>query len=98
MGEQSIEERSFDRAYLVRAQELLTALLMKPLENLAASVTNKDNLPSTCDITVADIIGPRPILKDTNAKAADSSDRARDANFSLLSYSFSLVSPDSNLE
>ena len=75
----------------MRAQELLTALLMQPVENLAASV---DGRPNICDITVGDIIGPQ---KDA-AEAANSSERARDANFSLLSYSFSLVGPGSNLE
>ena len=71
---------------------MLTALLMQPVENLAASV---DGRPNICDITVGDIIGPQ---KDTAAEAANSSERARDANFSLLSYSFSLVGPGSNLE
>ena len=77
------------------AQELLTALLMQPVANLAASVANKNDRPNMCDITVGDIVGR---LKGTDAEAADSSDRARDANFSLLSYSFSLVGPGSNLE
>ena len=72
---------------------MLTALLMQPVANQATSVINKDDRPM-CDITVGDIIGR---LKDTDAEAADSLDRARDANFSLLSYSFSLVG-GSNLE
>ena len=41
----------------------------------------------TCDITIADILGPK--------KAAN---RERDANFSLPSYSYSLVGPSSNFE
>ena len=75
------------------AQELLTALLMQPVANLAAAEANADNR-SKCDITVADILGP--LLTEaggTSAEVADGSDRPRDANFSLLSYSFSLVSP-----
>ena len=50
-----------------------------------------------CDITVADILGP---LKEASfsAESADCSERARDANFSLLSYSFSLVGLGRNLE
>ena len=80
----------------MRAQELLAALLMQPVANLAASVANKDDQPlNMCDITVGDIIGRQ---KDTDAEATNSSDRARDANFSLLSYSFSLVGSGSNLE
>ena len=71
------------------AQELLTALLMQPVANLATAEANKDN-QSKCDITVADILGP---LEWSDGKVADGSDRPRDANFSLLSYSFSLVSP-----
>ena len=76
----------------VLAQEMLTALLMQPVANLAAAEDNKDNQSETCDITVADILGP--LLKGvggTGAEMADSSDRARDDNFSLLSYSYSLV-------
>ena len=70
---------------------------MKPVANLAAEEDNKDS-QSKCDITVADILGP--LLKKkagTSAEVADGSDGARDANFSLLSYSFSLVGP-SNLK
>ena len=64
---------------------------MQPVANLAASH------PKMCDITVADILGP---LKEASfsAESADCSERARDANFSLLSYSFSLVGPCRNLE
>ena len=74
------------------AQEVFAALLMQTVANLAAAEANEDNRSDTCDITVADILGP--LLKEvggTGAEVADSSDRARDANFSLLSYSFSLV-------
>ena len=70
------------------AQEVFTALLMQPVANLAAAEANKD----TCDITVADILGP--LLEKgsgTSAEVVDDSNPARDANFSLLSYSFSLV-------
>ena len=38
-----------------------------------------------CDITIADILGPLKVAADI--------ERERDANFSLLSYSFSLVGP-----
>jgi hypothetical protein len=71
---------------------------MKPVANLAASEANKDNR-SKCDITVADILGPL-LEKEagTSAEMADGSDRARNTNFSLLSYSFSLVGPGSNLK
>ena len=62
----------------VVAQELLTALLMQPMEDLGPSEANS---PKKCDITVADILGPKAGVE------ADS----RDNNFSLLSYSFSLV-------
>ena len=72
----------------VLAQEVFAALLMQSVANLAAAETNED----TCDIAVADILGPL-LEKEagTSAEVADGSDRARDANFSLLSYSFSLV-------
>ena len=79
-------------ADVLAAQEMLTALLMQPVANLAREEANEDNLLDTCDITVADILGP--LMKEvggTGAEVADSSDRARDANFSLLSYSYSLV-------
>ena len=61
---------------------------MQPVANLAAAEANKD----TCDITVADILGPL-LEKEagTSAEVVDGLDRPRDANFSLLSYSFSLV-------
>ena len=71
---------------------------MQPVANLAAAEANADNR-SKCDITVADILGP--LLKEvgTSAEVADGSeDRARDTNLSLLSYSFSLVGPGSNLK
>ena len=72
---------------------------MKPVADLASSEAYKDNR-SKCDITVADILGPLCMLKEagTSAEMADGSDRARDTNFSLLSYSFSLVGPGSNLK
>ena len=66
-------------------------MLMCPVEDLGAgTVGNEDNPGKTCDITIADILGPLILL---NKEAADSMDRPRDANFSLLSYSFSLVGP-----
>ena len=73
---------------------------MKPVASPAAEEANKDSQSTVmCDITVADILGP--LLKkkaSTSAEVADGSDGARDANFSLLSYSFSLVGPGSNLK
>ena len=77
--------------HVVLAQELLTALLMQPVANLGTTQAGKDDQPTTCDITVADILGP--LLKEagTSADVANCSDVARDANLSLLSYSFSLV-------
>lgn len=71
---------------------MLTALLMQPVANLGATEADKDDQPETCDITVADILGP--LLKEVGNSAELANiraDRARDANFSLLSYSFSLV-------
>ena len=75
----------------VLAQEVFTALLMQPVANLAA-VASMDNQLHTCDITVADILGPL-LEKEagTSSEMIDGSDRARDAKLSLLSYSFSLV-------
>ena len=74
------------------AQEMLTALLMQPVANLAGAEADEDNQLDTCDITVADILGPL-LEKEagTSAEVVDGLDRPRDANFSLLSYSFSLV-------
>ena len=82
--------------HTVFAQEMLTALLMQPVADLGMTEVGKEGQPTMCDITVADILGP--LLKEagTSAKAANCSDRARDANFSLLSYSFSLVGPSNN--
>ena len=74
------------------AQEVFTALLMQAVANLAAVEANEGNQSDTCDITVADILGPLLETESgTSAEVVDGSDRARDANFSLLSYSFSLV-------
>ena len=71
------------------AQELFTALLMKPVVNLALG-----SMPDeTCDITVGDILGP--VTRSEEQDSRNAVDRPRDPNFSLLSYSFSLVSPDS---
>ena len=83
--------------HVMLAQELLTALLMQPVANLGTTQAGKDDQSTTCDITVADILGP--LLKEagTSADAANCSDVARDAKFSLLSYSFSLV-PQYQLE
>ena len=64
----------------VLAQELFAALLISPVADLGARLANKSQL---CDITVGDVLGP---LGERNAIGE------RDANFSLLSYSFSLVS------
>lgn len=64
------------------AQELFTALLISPVADLGARLANKyDQL---CDITIGDVLGP---LIKPGGGIGD-----RDANFSLLSYSFSLVS------
>ena len=72
------------------AQEVLTALLMLPVASLGAA---NENTLNNCDITVADILGPKvPTPAGVRSDVTD-----RDANFSLLSYSFSLVHP-SNLE
>ena len=72
---------------------MLTALLMQRVAKLGVAEVDKDGQSETCDITVADIIGPL-LLKEVGTRAeapADCSNRARDARFSLLSYSFSLV-------
>ena len=71
----------------VLGQELFTALLICPVADLGAVLADEDGIPVMCDITVGDVIGP---LEKEGVI------RVRDANFSLLSYSFSLVS--SNLE
>ena len=71
------------------AQELLTALLMQPVAYLGPSEANS---PETCDITVADILGP---LKKKAGTGAGGAVDSRDTNLSLLSYSFSLVGPGS---
>ena len=60
---------------------------MQPVADLGSSKAKK---PETCDITVGDILGP---LKAAAIGVDDAN--SRDANFSLLSYSFSLVSPGS---
>ena len=65
------------------AQELFTALLIAPVAVLGAVPANTDD-QLMCDITVGDVLGP--LLK----QGPDIGER--DANFSLLSYSFSLVS------
>ena len=64
-------------------QELFTALLICPVADLGAALADEDGKPMMCDITVGDVIGP---LKEKGVNGV------RDANFSLLSYSFSLVS------
>ena len=91
-----LEWHLFIAPHCVLAQEMLTALLMQPVADLGMTEAGKDGPQAMCDITVADVLGP--LLKEagTSAKAADCSDRARDANFSLLSYSFSLVGPSIN--
>ena len=63
------------------AQELFTALLISSVANLGAVQVNKNEGDQMCDITVGDVLGP---LKQGEGD--------RDTNFSLLSYSFSLVS------
>ena len=76
---------------------MLTALLMQAVTNLAVA----DYPSETCDITVADILGPlleKEAGTSSSARVVDCSNRARDANFSLLSYSYSLVGLSSNLE
>ena len=73
---------------------MLTALLMQSVANLGTAEADKvkDDQPKTCDITVADILGPLLEKEVGNSsEVANCSERARDANFSLLSYSFSLV-------
>ena len=77
----------------VLAQEMFTALLMQPVAKLGAAEANDDNQSDTCDITVADILGPLLEKESDTSAEVNNSDRARDANFSLLSYSFSLVGP-----
>ena len=76
-------------------QELFTALLMLPVTELRASgaVTGDDGQPKMCDITIGDILGPLDV-----GGASVGMGRARDANFSLLSYSFNLVGSSTNLE
>jgi len=66
------------------AQELFTALLINPVANLETA--GKDN--EMCDITVADILGP-PLFE----AVGPGYEEGRDANFALLSYSYSLVGP-----
>ena len=65
----------------VFAQELFTALLISPVASSGAVQVNKNEDDHMCDITVGDVLGP---LKQEDGE--------RDDNFSLLSYSFSLVS------
>ena len=72
---------------MLDGQELFAALLICPVADLGAVLADEDGIPVMCDITVGDVIGP---LEKEGVI------RVRDANFSLLSYSFSLVS--SNLE
>ena len=67
-------------------QELFTALLIAPVADLGAVPVNKEDPnedDKLCDITVGDVLGP--LIK--KGGIGD-----RDTNFSLLSYSFSLVS------
>ena len=78
--------------YVACAQELFTALLMCPVADLGAPDVMANGQQKTCDITVADILGPLKTMTGAS-EAADSMVRARDDNFSLLSYSFSLVGP-----
>ena len=80
--------RHFD--YVV--QEMFTALLMQPISDLSESENTlhiqaaAGRQQSMCDITISDILGP---WKDLTQ---------RDANFSLLSYSFNLVGSSGSLE
>ena len=69
---------------------------MQPVANLGSSEakTSEAKTPEFCDITVGDILGPLR-KKETGTGAGDAVDVSRDANFSLLSYSFSLVGPGS---
>ena len=53
-------------------------MLMSSVANLGANKNEKDRM---CDITVGDVLGP--LIKQEEG--------VRDVNFSLLSYSFSLV-------
>ena len=82
----------------MRLQELFTALLMQSVANLGSSEAKPSEAKTleTCDITVGDILGRRPLKqKEAGTGAGDAVDVSRDANFSLLSYSFSLVGPGS---
>jgi len=73
----------------LRVQELFTALLIFAVADFAAPPSRTNGQQKTCDITIADVIGP--LIDPTDeGKKAEFPD-ARDANFSLLSYSFSLV-------
>ena len=58
------------------------------------SKTSEAKMPEFCDITVGDILGPLN-KEEAGTGAGDAVDVSRDANFSLLSYSFSLVGPGS---
>ena len=71
----------------VVAQEVFTALLICPVANLGRSMANR---PKKCDITIADILGP--------LEGGKPAIRARDANFSLPTYSYSLVGLGSEFE
>ena len=70
---------------------MFTALLMQPVSDLSKSddiirIEVAAGQQSMCDITISDILGP---WKD---------ETQRDANFSLLSYSFNLVGPSGSFE
>ena len=93
---------------LTVVQEMFTALLMLPVSDLGksdeASRLQAASGKQQCDITIGDILGP---LKEVNGsagsdgvgKTSDGTDATqRDANFSLLSYSFNLVGPSGVLE
>ena len=64
---------------------MFTALLMCPVADLGAVAKGQKK---KCDITIADVIGP---LDATDTSVDFTGALPRDANFSLLSYSFSLV-------
>ena len=94
---------------LIVVQEMFTALLMLSVSDLGKSdetgrIQAASGLPNQCDITIGDILGPRKEVSgsaggDGAGKEAGGKDATqRDANFSLLSYSFNLVGPSSSLE
>ena len=83
-------------------QEMFTALLMQPVSDLSKSEgiirieAAAGGVQTKCDITVGDILGPQK--EASGGTADDIYATQRDTSFSLLSYSFNLVSPSGSLE